>query len=266
MKSERRHELQHNELATWLINSFQTVKPYQNLLFAVVAAVLVAVLGYTLWTRDAASRTSQAWDQFNAVVQSRDPAKLTKLSEEYPNTPVGTTAAVVAADDHLQEGCERLFVNKALAQTELNKAIDLYRLVLEQTQVPMQLERATFGLARAHEAKGELEAAEKLYGEVAARWPNGTFTAAANGRLEDLKRPATKRFYDQFAHFDPKPAFTGKPGEQPAFDMKSLPTEGPPSVSDLKLEQKAEPSSKAPADAKSAPAETKKAPEKPAKK
>jgi tetratricopeptide (TPR) repeat protein len=260
MKSERRHELQHNELAEWLVNAFETIKPYQNIVLAAVAAILVAVLGYTLWSRDVASRTSQAWDQFNAVLQSRDPAKLMKLTEEYPNTPVGTTAAVVAADDHLQEGCERLFVNKALAQQELTKAIDLYHLVLQQSQMPMQLERATFGLARAQEAKGDLETAEKLYGEVAAKWPNGTFAAAANDRLQDLKRPATKRFYDQFAKFDPKPSFTGKPGEKPAFDMKSLPSDGPPSVSDLKLDANAEKAGG------KAEAETKKAPEKPAKK
>lgn len=147
MKSERRHELQHNELAEWLATSFETIKPYQNIILAAVAAILVAVLGYTLWSRDVASRTSQAWDQFNAVVQSRDPAKLAKLTEEYPNTPVGTMAAVVAADGHLQEGCDRLFVNKALAQQELTKAIELYHLVLQQTQMPLQLERATFGLA-----------------------------------------------------------------------------------------------------------------------
>jgi predicted negative regulator of RcsB-dependent stress response len=260
MKSERRHELQHNELAVWLVKSFETIKPYQNLILAGVAAVFVVMLGYTLWSRDAASRTSLAWDELNAVVQSRDPAKLAKISEEYPNSSVGTTAAIVAADNHLAEGCERLFVNKALAQQELTKATELYHLVLQQGQLPLELERATFGLARAEEAKGDLESAEKLYGEVAAKWPNGTFAAAANGRLQDLKRPTTKRFYDQFAHFDPKPAFTGKPGERPDFDLNSLPSDGPPSVSGLRLDTKeANPGGKGPAEAK-------KSPEKPAKK
>ncbi len=260
MKSERRHELQHNELAVWLIKSFETIKPYQNIILAAVAAVFVAVLGYTLWSRDAASRTAQAWDELNVVVQSRDPAKLVRIIEEYPNSSVGTTAAIVAADSHLEAGCERLFVNKALAQQELTKAVELYHLVLQQGQMPLELERATFGLARAEEAKGDLESAEKFYGEVAAKWPNGTFAAAATQRLQDLKRPATKRFYDQFAHFDPKPAFTGKPGEGPAFDLNSLPSDGPPSVSGLKLDTKEDKSSgKGPADAK-------KTPEKPGKK
>jgi predicted negative regulator of RcsB-dependent stress response len=257
MKSERRHELQHNELAEWLARSSETIKPYQNIILAAVVAVLVAVLGYTLWSRDAANRTSQAWDELNVVVNSGDPAKLTKITEDYPNTNVGTTAAIVAADGHLREGCERLFVNKATAQQELAKAIELYRLVIEQGQMPLELERATFGLARAQEAKGDLALAEKLYGEVAAKWPNGTFAAAATQRLQDLKRPTTKRFYDQFAHFDPKPAFTGKPGEKPTFDLNSLPSEGPPSVSGMKLDTKSD--SKAKVDEK-------KPPEKPAKK
>jgi predicted negative regulator of RcsB-dependent stress response len=259
MKSERRHELQHNELATWLATTSEAIKPYQNIILAAVVAVFVAVLAYTLWSRDAASRTSQAWDELNVVVHSGDAAKLAKITEDYPNTSVGRTAAIMAADNHLREGCERLFVNKATAQQELGKAIDLYHLVLEQAQLPMELERATFGLARAQEAKGDLESAEKLYGDVAAKWPNGTFAAAATARLQDLKRPATKRFYDQFAHFDPKPAFTGKPGEKPPFDLNSLPSDGPPSVSGLKLDTKEGSDGKG-------PAAEKKVPEKPAKK
>ena len=54
MKSERRHELQHNELATWLIKSAEAIKPYQNIILAAVVVVLVGLLGYTLWLRDAA--------------------------------------------------------------------------------------------------------------------------------------------------------------------------------------------------------------------
>jgi predicted negative regulator of RcsB-dependent stress response len=259
MKSERRHELQHNELANWLAKSSKTIKPYQNIILAAVVAVFVAILGYTLLSRNAASRTSQAWDELNAVIHSGDPTKLAKITEDYPNTSVGTTAALMAADNHLREGCERLFVSKATAQHELGKAVDLYHVVLQQGQLPLELERATYGLARAQEAKGDLESAAKLYGDLAAKWPDGTYATAANQRLQDLKRPATKRFYDQFAHFDPKPAFTGKPGEQPPFDLKSLPTDGPPSVSNLKLDTKAKSDGKGPVDEK-------KAPEKPAKK
>ena len=272
MKSERRHELQHNELAAWMARSAAAIQPYQNIILAAVVVVLVATLGYTLWSRDAAGRASQAWDELNAVVLSGDPVKLRKIAEDYPNSSVGTAAAMVAADDHLKAGCDKLFVSKATAQLELNKAAELYRSVLQQGQLPLELERATFGLARAQEAKGDLEAATKLYGEIAAKWPDGTYGAAASQRLQDLKRPATKRFYDQFARFDPKPAFTGKPGEKPTFDLNALPTDGPPSVSDLKLDTKGKSDGKGQVDEKKTPetpakkVDEKKTPETPAKK
>ena len=44
MKSERRHELQHNELAEWLAKSAQAIKPYQNIIFAAVVLVLIGVV------------------------------------------------------------------------------------------------------------------------------------------------------------------------------------------------------------------------------
>ena len=253
MKSERRHELQHNELAEWLAKSVASIRPYQNMILTAVVVFLVAALGYTLWSHEVASRSSQAWDEFNTALGSRDTAKIAKIIEQYPNTAVGNIAAIMAADGHLSEGCDRLFVNKAIATQELTKAGELYRAVREQATLPWLLERATYGLGRAEEAKGNLEPAKALYEEIAEKWPNGTFATAASQRLQDLKRPATKRFYDDFAHFDPKPAFSGKTGEPPAFDLNSLPNEGPSSVSDLKLDTKEKSSDKKPVEQKKPP-------------
>ena len=41
MKSERRHELQHNELADWLIKAGQQIKPYQNAMLAGAVALFI---------------------------------------------------------------------------------------------------------------------------------------------------------------------------------------------------------------------------------
>lgn len=240
MKSERRHELQHNELAEWLAKSVETIKPYQNILLTALAAVLIAVLGYTWWSRESAAQATQAWDELNAVIESGNVTKLAQVIDDYPDTNVAYTAAVVLADSHLGEGCARLFISKAPAQDELSKAIKRYDSVRQQCQTPSLLERATFGLARAKEAKGDLGPAEKLYEEIAAKWPGGAYSAAASQRLADLKRPATKRLYDQFARFDPKPAFSGALGERPSFDPNSLPSDAPAdmlgTISELKLD------------------------------
>ena len=62
MKSERRHELQHNELAEWLANMAKTIQPYQNWSLTAVLVVLLVVAGYTVWSRKAAAETAQAWN------------------------------------------------------------------------------------------------------------------------------------------------------------------------------------------------------------
>lgn len=225
MKSERRHELQHNELAEWLAKTFLVIKPYQNMIFLAVVLSMALAVGYMLWARMSSAQTAKAWDAVSTAIDSGAILNLAGVIEEYPNTSAAQMAAVVLADYYLGDGCNQLFSNKANGQDLLNKAIRLYDSVLEQNSYPSIVERATYGLARAKEAKGELEPAEKLYAEVATQWPEGTYAEAASRRLADLKRPATKELYDRFAQFDPKPAFSA-PDEKPEFDMSNLPEEG----------------------------------------
>ena len=256
MKSERRHELQHNELADWLAKSAEMLKPYQNIALAVGAVVLVAVLGYTWWSRESAAQATQAWDEINAVLEGGNVAKLAKVIDDYPNTNVAQMSALMLADSYLGEGCARLFVNKATAQEDLNRAVRLYESVRQESPASSLLARATFGLARAKEAKGELGPAEQLYEEVATKLPSGAYTAAATQRLEDLKRPATKSMYDQFARFDPKPAFSKGPGERPSFDLNSVPSDDPTYVPDTTYDLKLDNKDKKEAEEKKSPKET----------
>jgi hypothetical protein len=215
------------------------------MVLAAVALVVVGLAVYAWWSRESAKLTTRAWDEFNTALESANPAALAKVIEDLPGTTVADMAATVSADLHLGLGCHELFVNKATAQEDLTKAIELYSSVREHSRLPSLLERATFGLARAKEAKGDaanIDQAMKLYEEVAVNWPNGAFAAAASQRLEDLKRPATKELYDRFAHFDPKPVFSSEPRGRLPFDSTSMPSESPlsfPSTpSDLKPEDK----------------------------
>jgi hypothetical protein len=229
MKSERRHELQHNILLDWLATTGESLKPYQNIILSAVTLLLVVLAAYTWWSREAAQRTTVAWDELNTAVNSNDPTALTKVMEDRPGTTVADMAALISADEHLAAGCEQLFENKATAQQELSKAIELYSPVRERTRVPSLQERAMFGLARAKEARGEatdLVEALQLYEDV-AKTPNGAYTAAAQQRADDLKRPGTKALYDRFAQFDPKPVFVPGQGEKPGLDMNSLPNDSP---------------------------------------
>jgi hypothetical protein len=229
MKSERRHELQHNVLADWLAKTAETLKPYQNLILSVVTVAVVGVAVYAWWSREAASRTAQSWEELGAALETGSPADLAKVIENHPGTTIADMAALYIADGRLAQGCNALFVNKAEAQNELSKAMESYTLVRQSSHVPALVQRAVFGLARAKEAKGEstdIAEAKQLYEEVAGA-PDCAYAAAARERLDDLKKPATMALYDRFAQFDPKPAFSPAPGGKPAFDMNALPNDGP---------------------------------------
>ena len=233
MKSERRHELQHNALADWLVKAGETTKPYQNIMLASIVLVVVALAAYSWMSRESSAQTTQAWDDLNTALDSGNPMELAQVREDHPDTSVAHMATVILADYRLASGCSGLFKSKAPAQQELSKAVELYRSVLRKSREPSLLQRATFGLARAKESKGtaeDLKEAMQSYEEVATKWPDGAYAAAAAERLEDLKRPVMKQFYDDLRKFDPKPAFSGgsgKPAKPLPFEMDSLPSDGP---------------------------------------
>jgi len=231
MKSERRHELERNELADWLGEILAKVKPYQNLILAVLLLAVVSVGCYTWWIRQTATKTAAGWNQFYRAFtqQAVTPANFDQIAEQYPGTQVGHWAATLAADLHLNAGCNLLFYNKANANQELRQAVEYYVTVREQSRQPMLLERATYGLARALEAQGDLEQAVARYEDIVQSWPDGAYAAQAARRAEQLKQPATKAWYDRFAKFDPQTEFSsepGTPGQKPLFDLDTLSDDG----------------------------------------
>lgn len=236
MKSEERHKLQHNVLADWIAKSIKAVQPHLNSIAVGVLAVLLAVTGYYAWTKMSAASSQQSWDEFNAALGKSDVTMFTEVTTGFPKSKAAYAAALVAGDMHLAQGCEQLFTNKAVGNQELTKAVESYETVLAGSGESSLRERATYGLARAREAKGELDAAVELYQSITTKWAKGTYAVAAAKRMKDLKEPATKAFYDRFAKFNPKPAFSSDTGDKPAFDQ-SLPSEpGPAAGGDIKFD------------------------------
>jgi hypothetical protein len=202
MKSERRHELQHNELAEWLFKAGQLVKPYQNLILAALIALMVLILGLTLWSRTAASRSAKAWSELVDSLQSGNLDALTKVAEDNVDSNVGREATVVAADMRLGQGCFERFENRAVAQLNFKAATESYSTAIQQCKNdPLLLERATFGLARAKESQCDLDAAIETYEKVIKRWPEGAYAGMAKQRLEDLKQRETKLMYDDLRNY-----------------------------------------------------------------
>jgi predicted negative regulator of RcsB-dependent stress response len=211
MKSERRHELQTNALADWLGETIDRIRPYQTSLLGVVLLVVLLILGGTFWIQHSSGQTTEAWGKISTALNTGNAAELDDVIDHYPKTQAANMAAVLAGDMRLFAGTQQRFANLATANDDLSKAIEYYQGVTDDSKSSMLVERATFGWARALETQGKLDDAEKKYHEVTKRWPRGTYAQAAVQRLEDLQKPAIKSFYDQFAHFDPKPSYTSEP-------------------------------------------------------
>ena len=235
MKAERRHELQHNEVADWVAATIERVKPYSRAIVAVAVAGTVLLIAYVVLSGRSEKKKSVAWnDYFQAVqAESKDvAADLESVAREHSGVPAGLWAEVALGDMKLGEGIESLFREKQAAQSKLRSAIQDYQKVLEEADDAMLVARARFGLARAYESLGQLAEAREVYEQIVGSAGTNAYISVAKERLKDLDRSATKDFYAWFGKQEPVAAppasslLPGTPGERLPFDSGSLGSPG----------------------------------------
>lgn len=223
MKTERRHELATNDLADWIGDKVEELKPYSTAIWATVLAVAVLVFAGVYWSRKSEAKVEAGWDQYFQARTQETIGELRDLADSDPKSPAGLWSRSTLGDRRLAEGVNLLFDNRAEAQQALTDAVEAYEYVLSTAPSGSLLaERATFGLGEAFESQNELDKARAQYEALKSTWPDGAFSAEAERRLADLDRAATKSFYDWFARQEPKrkPAAGAlTPGKSPDFDF-----------------------------------------------
>jgi hypothetical protein len=228
MKTQRRHELQTNTLAVTLAQWIEAVKPYSRAGLALLVAAVVSVFAWGYLSAQGSRRQADGWNEYFEVLTTRDPReRLGEIAEQYIGTPVGEWSRLTLADIQLDDGTNRLFVEKKDARDELRQAAEKYQAILIESHEPMLLQRATFGLARAHEAlaavdkaQDTLDKAREEYLSIAKKWPGSPYAAPAEARAKDLAQPDTKSFYDWLARYEPPRPLArepGTPGVKPDF-------------------------------------------------
>ncbi len=221
MKTERRHELQTNQLADSLAHWIEAAKPYSRAVLALLVALVVLVFAWGYLSVSNSRKAGDGWNEYFEAINSQDPRDgLSDIAEHYPDTPVAEWARAMLADIQLADGTSRLFLDKNEGRIVLRQAADKYQSILHDSRQPMLLQRATYGLARAHEALGTLDKAREEYRSIAAQWPDSPYVSDAEARAKDLDQQVTKNFYDWFAKYEPpRPVARepGKPGTKPDF-------------------------------------------------
>jgi len=228
MKSERRHELQHNDLAEWVINAYENVVPYKNSILGVGLLVIASAIGIWIWHNHSVAQASEGWNKLGAPVfqpNFADGSKVQSLdtiSSEYAGTPAGEWAQVCAADSYLFFGENQVMDQREVGAQNIKNALDRYQKLLAAATAPVIRERAMIGAARALESLGQLQEALAAYEDLNKNFPKGTYKALADQRLEQLRTPDAAEFYQHLAQYTPKPK-TEKSKEK----EKATPASGP---------------------------------------
>ncbi len=205
MKTQRRHELQTNELADWLGKHIDQVKPYTQWIVGGVILVVVLIGVFIYFSREQSKQTATAWSAYvAATLGDRKPEDFAGVASKYGDSRAGAWAMQLEADLHLEEGSRLIYTDREEARDRLNKAKEKYEQVLKRVGDDAMLKgRARFGLAQAYECLGELKKANEQYEKLAEENKDTIVGQAAEQALVRLKKESTEKFYYELANYVP---------------------------------------------------------------
>ncbi|TWT79398.1 hypothetical protein CA13_07980 [Planctomycetes bacterium CA13] len=216
MKSERRHELQENVLANYLGQINQAIEPYSKIILAGVIALLVAVVGYSLYSSKAVGERSDATLGLLQESESQDPEALEAISTRFPGTPAAAWAELQRGSQLLAQGSQGLFVNRQDAEVQLEDAKSAFKSALSKGKDKMLRSRANYGIARAAESLGQIDEAVEGYKDCIKVGESEEIAKACQDRITSLGRDDTKDFLAWFADQDFTPADPSLPPSLPS--------------------------------------------------
>ena len=232
--NDRRHELETNELAIRLERVNKTVEPYSRLIAVVVGILIVSAIGWLFYSTQQAEQRSDATLGLLQASASGDPEALGQVSESYPGTLPASWARVYQGNEFLGQGIQALYNDRENAAQLLGDAKNSFANALTGESDPLLQSRAHFGLARVAESMGELDEAIKHYEETIAVGESEAMTKKAQGRIDSLSSPSTKKFLTWFADQDFSPSDPSLPPSLPGSD--SLPDSPDMDLGPMQLE------------------------------
>lgn len=220
MKTERRHDLETNELARRATVWIEKIKPYSTQLVGVAVVLLGLWVVSSVWGTITASEDEAAWDAYGLAITTSDldMVQMQRLanSDLYQGTPMQEWAFAAWADRQLYLATRLYLVDRAAAKERLGRIVGVYE-QLSTTAGDEQLRnRARFGLGRVYELQDKLGKAGEQYDQV-----KGDLQPLARMYADRLLTPEAKETY---AWLDtaklPKhnlEGAPGTPGSKPVF-------------------------------------------------
>lgn len=214
MKSERRHDLQSNELAHTLGSGIEKAQPFAQYIVGAVVIAAVLAMGWGVYSSFSKKNAAAAWTEYYFTLNTGDAEAFKAIASDHPGSAAAIWAEQTAGDEYLSDGIDALYKDRAQGVELLKKAITSYETVKDKSQNAELRARAELGMAQAHESLGEIEKAKALYQKVIAAGLQPAITTVATNRVAFLNSPAGKEFYTWFDKLKPSPALPPKmPGD-----------------------------------------------------
>jgi hypothetical protein len=209
MKSERRHELQTNELADWLTHALDRHRSRLSMFGWTASAVVVAIVVVVVVMSRQGGSQARAWEELQAIgtlEPSLVSSRLKQISETYPNTEVALWAQLDMADVLCTEAKQKLASDRDIAVLRLREAQQAYLAVLNNARaLPDMIRRAALPEAMCWELLGDRDQAITAYKRAAERYASSHPEVAkeAASRASDLEQPEAADFYKWLAEYKP---------------------------------------------------------------
>ena len=110
-KTERRHELQQNDLAAYLEKANTYIEPYSKPILGVVLVLMAAGVFWSFYSSEQSADSSFATRRLiqQTNVQNIDPENLDQLNTEFPETSAGKLAKLYQGLALISEGNQDIY-------------------------------------------------------------------------------------------------------------------------------------------------------------
>ena len=224
MNSERRHDLQENELASALGKINQSIDPYSKPIAVAVVIGFVGSLAWGFYSSGQAGRRSDATYQLIEASVSNDSETLATVAAQYAETPAAAWSRLYQGSSKMGVGINALFTSREEAEELLSEASAAYQEALKLSDDTIIQSRAHFGLARISESLGNVDEAIENYEAAMTVGESDAMVEEAKQKIASLSKPQTQEFLAWFNDQDFAPANPAAPPSLPgAGQLPDLP-------------------------------------------
>jgi len=226
-KTERRHELQQNDLAAYLEQANKRIEPYSKQILVGILLLLAVVVAYSFYNSERNADSSLATMELiqNTNVPTQDTEALAQINETFIETSAGKLAKLYEGMALVSQGNQEIFTERELAIENLESGIEILTATASNTDDTLIKSRAHLGVALANVTLGNNAKAIEAYGKVIDANESEAMVENANSRIESLESPASQEFATWFkdADFTPVALPNIDPSLPPSNDLPDIP-------------------------------------------